>query len=185
MTIRHLRNYLGISHEYDAAGREVPKRRTATVEGFVESVRKARRGAFPPPRGLAEGVFVPAQLLQGDWCVYCPVPGCGGKELADPEDLRFYCLSCYNESFGHQWLAVVWPDERDAIESELLKRPQRRNQNWLVGETVAGLRRERREHLVAPRRIERLLAAEAARVEAERRAAEHSDDADVSGWEGA
>lgn len=115
-------------------------RRGSLTESFVAAVYTARRGSLHiPKRGSLSIIEVPAVVEQGRWLVRCPF--CPGAELADPEDPRFYCLSCANEKVGHEWLKVRWPLPKEAIERALLVRPEV-NQNWREGETVAQLAAE-------------------------------------------
>ena len=62
--------------------------------------------------------------------------------LADPNDPRFYCLSCANEAVDHEWLPVRWPTDKDEIEVELLKRPDEATQSWIEGQTTQNLQDE-------------------------------------------
>ena len=50
------------------------------------------------------------------------------------------CGSCGQKS------RVLWPDDREGIESVLSHRPIPESRNWLPGETVDDLKRENIEH---------------------------------------
>ena len=110
------------------------------VRSFTRIVCGARRGSFPTPAPETHSMVVYAEVNHGRWIVNCPF--CPGAEFADPEDKRFYCLSCGNEDVEGQWLKVKWPQTRNKIEIELLKRSRERNRNWRPGETVKDLIRE-------------------------------------------
>lgn len=82
----------------------------------------------------------PAYVSEGRWVVMCP--DCGGAQLAARDDWRFMCVECANVAIEGLWRPVAWPDEHEDIETELERRPMRRNQNWLPGETVEDLAAE-------------------------------------------
>lgn len=107
---------------------------------FVQVIIGARRQTMPLPKDTDTSTPCYAEVNHGRWIVNCPF--CAGAELADPEDRRFFCLSCYNAAAGGKWLAVTWPAQRKAIEAELLKRPATEHVHWIPGETVAQLRAE-------------------------------------------
>lgn len=107
---------------------------------FVQVIIGARRQTMPLPTETDTATPCYAEVNHGRWIVNCPF--CAGAELADPDDRRFFCLSCYNVAVGGKWLAVTWPSQRKAIEAELLKRPKAEFANWSPGERVASLRAE-------------------------------------------
>jgi hypothetical protein len=104
---------------------------------LVEDVARARRGAFRVPVATADGPLLAARVNHGRWLVDCPY--CSGAELADRDDPRFFCLSCYNAGAGGAWLPVQFPGGREGIESALLERKQAETRNWVPGETVIDL----------------------------------------------
>lgn len=110
------------------------------VERFVRSHRRrlGRRAKMQPD--FADIPAVKAEINHGNWLARCPF--CPGAELVDPEDSRFWCISCDNAGAGHRWLRVDMPRQRAAIEAELLKRSRDGARNWRPGESVAALRRE-------------------------------------------
>ena len=110
------------------------------VDRFTDHLT-ARLG-LPAPGELAGGPILQARVNHGRWIVDCP--NCFGAELADVDDLRFYCLSCGNRDVGHRWLQVKLPPNRTRIEELLLRRLQPGNRNWHPGESVAQLERENR-----------------------------------------
>jgi len=95
-----------------------------------------------------------ARINHGRWIVDCPVPECGGAELVDPDNPRFWCLSCDNHGMDGRWYPVEFPAERPAIETVLLKRPNAANQNWRPGETVDDLRRENERYGVVSHELD-------------------------------
>lgn len=129
----------------------------STVQDLVRAVLHQRRTLNhltpepPAPDEVADGEEVVAYVNHGRWVADCPSAACTGAELVDPEDPRFYCLSCYNAPFGGRWLRVRFPPERQrrAIERALLERPRARNRNWLPGETVELLEEEHRRYRAA------------------------------------
>ncbi len=109
---------------------------------FTANVLHARRESRPMPKQTADTV-VSAETNHGRWIAKCPY--CPGAELVDPADPRFYCLSCYNEQAGGQYIKVKFPAGRGKIEAELLKRPNAENMNWLPSETLKSLQGENKE----------------------------------------
>ena len=84
-----------------------------------------------------------AEVRTGRWLVLCP--WCGtGCQYASVTDHRFFCDACGNN--GEGWARVDWPEEWVEIEQVLGRRPNRKNRNWLPGETVDDLRAENTEH---------------------------------------
>jgi len=98
---------------------------------------------------------VKAELYRGLWIVRCPnVPGCSGAVGVDSINPVCMCPDC-----GAGWFKVIFPENKGAIEVELLKRPTLMNRmvyaNWLPTggrsrdgkpngkpETVAALRKQ-------------------------------------------
>jgi hypothetical protein len=66
-------------------------------------------------------------------------------QYASEDDQRFFCVECGNAAVEGKWIAVKWPKNRPEIE-EILKVRPKDNQNWLIGETAAALRKENQEH---------------------------------------
>jgi hypothetical protein len=79
----------------------------------------------------------PAYVSEGRWVVMCP--DCGGARFAARDDWRFMCVECANFTVEGLWRPVLWPEDVGEIETELERRPMRRTQNWLPGETVDDL----------------------------------------------
>ena len=90
--------------------------------------------------GELADIAVKAEINHGRWVVKCPF--CPGAELGDPENPRFMCLSCYNQDAGGKWLKVEYQKQAGKIETELLKRPKKHNQNWTPGESLKQLQDE-------------------------------------------
>lgn len=111
-----------------------------SLTDFVRYTRRGQRRAGAVSNEFAPSPVVQAHINHGRWIGSCPF--CGGAELVDPADLRFWCLSCDMQDTERQWLRVTLPADRAQIERELLKRPHEANRNWAPGETVAKLRRE-------------------------------------------
>lgn len=106
-TIHHLRTIHGMSHE-----------------DWVRARLGAKRQLDAMPERQGETVL-PARIDAGRWLVDCPGEHCTGAELADPEDLRFFCTTCLNADVGGQWLRVAFPRNREAIETRVLALPPR------------------------------------------------------------
>lgn len=136
MRLTHLRNFRPLSEGRIAA--------EVTNESFVRDIWGAQRRSFPLPKGDAEwSPRVEVRVEHGRWIVHCVF--CSGAELADPEDHRFYCLSCYNKDVGNMWIPVQWPEDAEEIEDILLLRPEK-NRNWSSIETAGELRTENTLH---------------------------------------
>lgn len=95
-----------------------------------------------PPEAVTVGAHVDVVVSHGMWIGGCP---CGGAQLVDGTQDRYFCVDCLNEWAGGQWAPLVWPDNPDEIEAVLLKRPNPANMNWRPGETAGDLRAENRE----------------------------------------
>jgi hypothetical protein len=129
----------------------------STVQELVRAVLHQRRmlnhlAPEPPaPDAVHDGAEAVAYVNHGRWVADCPASTCTGAELVDPDEPRFYCLSCYNAAFDGRWLPVRFPPEpeRKAIERALLDRPRARNRNWFPGETVEQLEEEHRRYRAA------------------------------------
>lgn len=80
-----------------------------------------------------------AEVRQGRWVAKCP--NCGLHPYTEPQWAIICCGEC-----GCVDPKVVVPKNYKQIEKELLRRPNRLNQNWLPGESLAQLRQEFREH---------------------------------------
>ena len=83
-------------------------------------------------------VPVDARIDAGRWLAACPM-GCGGAEMVSAADPIFLCVSCGSDD---KWWPVVFPDDRTAIEAELVKRADVHGWSWNPGETLAELRAE-------------------------------------------
>ena len=151
---------MDFSDHFDRIG-TVRSHAHSTVQELVQAVLHQRRRLNhhtpepPAPDAVAsdsdEGAEAVAYVNHGRWVADCPSPACTGAELVDPQDPRFYCLSCYNAAFGGKWLRVRFPPERErqAIERALLARARERNRNWYPGETVEQLEEEHRRYRLA------------------------------------
>ena len=95
-----------------------------------------------------EAQTVKAYVNYGQWVAECP-SGDGGAIVASRME-PFMCPACWNEDWGGQWLAVVFPKAKAEIEAELLKRPKvanaYRTRNWVEGESVTDLKVENAAH---------------------------------------
>lgn len=81
---------------------------------------------------------VDAFISDGEWLIQCE---CGAGNSVDPAQGLARCGPC-----GAVHTHVVIPDDREAIEAVLMRRPRDVNRNWLPGETVAELERENVAH---------------------------------------
>lgn len=100
-----------------------------------------RRLNKPMPAGVSD-TTVKAEINHGRWICKCPF--CSGAELADKNDKRFFCLSCFNAEVGGKWMKVEYPKNIEKIEAELVKRPKDENRNW-TDETLTKLKDENRK----------------------------------------
>ena len=117
----------------------------AGVAEFTERVLSRRWNAQPVPQEIAKTPIAEAEINQGRWIVPCPF--CTGAEMLDPDDLRFFCLSCYNKAVGGKWIrvAVPKPEQTKEIETELMKRGNPENRNWTIKESVSDLKKENKK----------------------------------------
>lgn len=83
-----------------------------------------------------------AIVNHGRWLARCPDPGCRGGVEYVAYGLPFWCCACANVGAGHRWRVVLWPEEREAIERILARRPHPHNRNWTPGETLGRLQTE-------------------------------------------
>lgn len=113
---------------------------------FINSFLK-RKGRPPAPPISEVSGQVNARVNQGRWLADCITEGCGGAVVVSRELPLFYCPECANGGNGGKWLNVKLPNNKVAIEVELLKRPARDpfralHRNWGPGESLASLRAE-------------------------------------------
>jgi len=108
-------------------------------------------GPLPTPTAANTSGEVAARINHGRWLVDCA--GCNSALVVDLSELVFMCVECGNNHNDGKWLAVTVPANREAIETELLKRPwsgrnpaSAINRNWEPGETVATLKQENTDH---------------------------------------
>lgn len=106
---------------------------------YVGGLFNAQRRALPAPDHL-EGT-IKAQLHQGLWIATCPEAGCSGAFAVTSLQPFAACSSC-----GAGWFEIEFPENKEAIETELNKRPIPRkglvHHNWSPGESMAKLRKE-------------------------------------------
>jgi hypothetical protein len=81
---------------------------------------------------------VQARILYGRWMADCPE--CNGANDVDPNEPVFLCTSC---GWPGMLTRVLFPENSEAIEHELLKRPRPENRNWKPGESLLDLELER------------------------------------------
>jgi hypothetical protein len=88
-----------------------------------------------------------AYVNHGRWVADCVDPLCGGALCVDREYPYYLCVTCGNARQDGAWLRVTFPEDADAIEALLLRRPARdgweaTNRNWLPGTTLEELEAE-------------------------------------------
>lgn len=100
--------------------------------------RKAARHSIilPHPGEVSSAGAAIAHLNRWRWMVACP--DCAVDfQLAFESPAVFMCSACWNAQAGYTWRRVVFPSERDRLESILgspaIPPPDR---NWLPGWTV-------------------------------------------------
>jgi hypothetical protein len=90
---------------------------------------------------------ITAEINHGRWIARC---GCGGAEDVSPAEPVFYCLSCGNAENDGRVMKAEFPDQREQIEDELIKRTDMATRNWAPGESADELACENVEHGVSP-----------------------------------
>jgi hypothetical protein len=117
--------------------------------------------------GRVEGQPVFARISAGEWVADCDCDDVAAQgrnvSFVDPNDPVFVCPVCGNAGFGGALRPVIFPENRGAIEAELLKRPFAETtlrpvagprpavkrllggavRNWSPGETIKQLEAER------------------------------------------
>ena len=86
------------------------------------------------------------------WLARCE---CGGWEDVTPADPVHFCLSCYNREAGNRLRPVVFPAQREEVESLLMERDDGPRRNYDHGETVAELRQQNADLQRVARRARR------------------------------
>jgi hypothetical protein len=115
----------------------------------VANLMRARGMIVPYPlSNEVSGTPVVAVANNGRWIAECE---CRSAQLIDPDDIRFFCVRCFNANNDGKWRPVTWPLDAEDIEKALLVRPDKANQNWLPTETVASLEAENEAHGLPPR----------------------------------
>ncbi len=66
------------------------------------------------------GKPVIARIDFGRWLADCE---CGGAEYVDPDEPIFFCISCGNAAVSGRARQVIFPEDRKAIEDEVMARP--------------------------------------------------------------
>jgi phage terminase large subunit GpA-like protein len=96
-----------------------------------------------PVSGTATSDKAYAEVNHGRWVVRCPF--CASAQIASHTDPKFWCPECEMADVAGQWVEVVWPEDAEAIEELLVRRPAI-NRNWSHGETTQYLNRENEVH---------------------------------------
>jgi ribosomal protein L37AE/L43A len=96
------------------------------------------------PKMVTNKATVYARVDLGRWIVDCP--WCKSAQHASREDHRFFCVECGNAAVNGAWVPVHWPHEWAEIEAILSVRPDKSNQWWSPGETLASLQSENDNH---------------------------------------
>jgi len=68
---------------------------------------------------LSKKYSVYARVDAGRWLADCPI--CSRSNYVDPDEPVFYCFGCGNQGSG-KFVPVIFPEEREEIESLLLAR---------------------------------------------------------------
>ena len=82
---------------------------------------------------------VTPEANQGRWLVNCP-DDCGGAGSVTTTLPLYICLYCGSNG---KWYDVAFPDNKAAIDAELMLRLQPANRNWQNGDTLTALRQDR------------------------------------------
>jgi len=125
--------------------------RTASPAAWYENLFRRRvreritKGYHTGPTPTAQAGTVAAYVSEGRWVADCGTEGCtGGMEVSRVYGFAL-CAHCAGGIQGGAWFTVAFPKDADEIEALLEVRPEA-NQNWLIGETIADLKRENAEH---------------------------------------
>lgn len=108
-----------------------------SIPDFVRLIIAARKAPVALPVIIVARPPILAVINHSRWVVECPF--CNGAELGDPEDPRFFCLSCYNKQAGGNYIPVQYPNDYIEIEHVLMSRTNPSTRNWLPHETIANL----------------------------------------------
>ena len=109
------------------------------LPGYSEQATKQR--ACQPHRGNP----VLAEVVTNRWIARCE---CGGAEVVDENDPRFYCFNCMNRKNDHYPRPVTFPTDSHKIEMALRARPDPFTRNWLIHETLKDLQDENKKYKV-------------------------------------
>jgi hypothetical protein len=94
----------------------------------------------------AVGPAVHAYVNGNRWGASCE---CGGFDVVDPDDPRFYCVNCYNVISDGRARMVAFPKDHPQIERVMRARPDPLTRSSRPGETVKLLMAENLEHGVS------------------------------------
>jgi hypothetical protein len=100
---------------------------------------------LPDPDRVVRRPKALVEVSHGRWLVLCP--WCTSAQYAQPDDLWWWCVDCRNATVDGKLVAVDWPADADAIETELLRRPHSSMQNAWPGETARQLAKETSAYL--------------------------------------
>ncbi len=88
-----------------------------SVEGRIEKLALRFNRKYVNDRLAGNPVY--ARIDFGRWIADCE---CGGAEYVDPDEPIFFCLSCGNSATSGRARQVVFPEDRDKIEKEVMSR---------------------------------------------------------------
>lgn len=102
-----------------------------------------------PREGIGDAVAF-ARVSGSCWIADCP-SGDGDAEFVNFSEPLFFCCTCRNVGWEHRPLRVKLPtrQQREAVESALLKRPDPRTRNWHPYEGIDNLKVENLTHGIA------------------------------------
>jgi hypothetical protein len=109
----------------------------------------SQAGEVPP--GVLERALQPpvkshpvlAYVNHNRWGASCE---CGGFDVVDQDDPRFYCIACYNVMTDGRMRMVRFPKDREGIERALRARPNPTTRHLKPGEKLGNLVAENLEH---------------------------------------
>lgn len=101
-----------------------------------------QRGAMVTTK--VKGIKAMAEINHGRWVVNCPAEGCYSAQVGDPQDPRYFCVTC-----GLGWFDVVYPKPEfiEALEELFAMVPLPENRNWVPSETIASIKRSISDHM--------------------------------------
>ena len=153
---RELKDRVGMGRDHwgMCTGRLVASWADWMISVWKRGMRGPHAGVYKPQR-LERALETPrgepaiAFVVHNRWIARCE---CGGAEVVDYAQARFFCLSCFNVMHGGHTRPVEFPPNWTEIEDRLITRPDPVNRNWSPTESLPKLEAENAAIGVAARR---------------------------------